>query len=274
MERDTADRHPRYRGADEGKGGRRWQTRTREPGSDVILVESRGLDGIPTGEAMSRIRLLTVLCIAAALAVTVCAAGCGDRSEDSKDTTGGRPEYVTAYQAVQYTKPAADKWQDKNWMIRVEDGDPDGIGKDGKARIWEVYYFSPTPEENSQLFVIYNRGNIWPNAPTPARGGDSGLTVYRKNRPVDFRVDSPEAVEVARRNGGGEYQAAHRDARPGAVLRCKADYTAVNETMPGPKYKWIWDVNYRERRAGSEVYRVFIDGMNGDFITKETQKAQ
>ena len=222
---------------------------------------------------MRNSRVVAVLFLMAIAATAVfLAAGCGSTSSHTEDPTGGRPESVTAYQAVQYTKPAANKWQANNWMVQVRDGDPDGIGKDGKAKIWEVYYFSPTPEEDAQIFIIYNRGNIWPNAPGNPKGGDDGLKAYKKDKPVDFRVDSPEAIEVAYRNGGGEYKDAHPDARPNAILRCKADYTAVGETMPSPKYKWIWDVNYREPVAGAEVLRIYIDGMNGDFITKELQK--
>ncbi|MHB8896949.1 MAG: hypothetical protein ACYC99_17490 [Candidatus Geothermincolia bacterium] len=222
---------------------------------------------------MRKSRLFIVLCIVAiAATVALIAGGCGGKSDQPEDPTGGRPEAVTAYEAVQYTKPAADKWQANNWMVQVRDGDPDGIGKDGKAKIWEVYYFSPTPEEDAQMFVIYNRGNIWPNAPGSPKGGDKGLVVYRKNKPVAFRVDSPEAVEVARRNGGGDFMDSHPDARASVVLRCKADYTAVGQAMPSPKYKWIWDVTFREPKAGAEALHIFIDGMNGDYITKELQK--
>lgn len=215
--------------------------------------------------------LVSAIAVVAVLATL--ATGCGGKSDDPEDPTEGRPESVTAYEACQFTKPAANKWQANNWMIQVRDGDPDGISKDGKAKIWEVYYYSPTPQERSQMFIIYNRGNIWPNAPANPKGGDKGLETYRKNKPPDFRVDSPEAVDVARRNGGGEYLDAHPDARANVTLRCKADYAAVGETMPSPKYKWIWDVNYREPKAGAEVLHILIDGMNGDFITKELQKA-
>lgn len=207
--------------------------------------------------------------ISVALVILVLA-GCGEEKDDATNNgTEGRPERVTAYEAVEYTKPAADKWQQKNWMIQVRDGDPDGIGRDGKASIWEVYYFSPRPEEDAQMFVIYNRGNVWPNAPGKNKGGDEGRDIYRENEPSDFRVDSPEAYTVALRNGGGEYMDAHPDPEPHVTLRCKTDYDAVGGEMPAPKYEWIWDVYYREPRAGSEVLHIYVDGMNGDFITTE-----
>jgi hypothetical protein len=217
-------------------------------------------------------RPIVVLCVtcAALIAAAVILPGCGKKDETTVDPTEGRPESVTAYEAVQFTKPAADKWQSSNWMIQVRDGDPDGIGRDGKAKIWEVYYFSPTPEEDSQMFVIYNRGNVWPNAPGMSKGGETGQAVYRKEKPTqDFRVDSPEAYTVAFRNGGGDYMDAHSDARANAVLRCKADYDAVGEKMPAPKYKWIWDVSFRVPTPGAEVLHVMVDAMNGDFITKQ-----
>ena len=200
-------------------------------------------------------------------------AGCGGDSDDVViDDTGGRPEKVTAYDAVGYTRPAADKWQDKNWMIQVRNGDPDGIDRDGKGRIWEVYYFSPTPEQDSQLLVIYNRGRVWPSVPTRNRGGDEGRDTYRKNRPPDFRVDSSEAYNVGLRNGGSEFMEAREDTQVHCTLRCKADFDSVEEAMPAPKYKWIWDVSYREPAAGSEMLHVYVDGMNGDFINKELLK--
>ncbi|HEY5527106.1 MAG TPA: hypothetical protein VIK02_05965 [Candidatus Anoxymicrobiaceae bacterium] len=214
--------------------------------------------------------IVSLVAIAVTLAFVL--PGCGKKDTSASDPTEGRPESVTAYEAVQYTKPAASKWQANNWMIQVRSGDPDGIGKDGKAKIWEVYYFSPVPEEDSQMFVIYNRGNVWPNAPGSAKGGDKGLETYRKGKPVAFRVDSPEALEVANRNGGGDFLDGNPDAHPNAVLRCKADYDAIGETMPSPKYKWIWDVYYRVSKAGSDVLHIYVDGMNGDFITKNLQK--
>ncbi len=221
---------------------------------------------------MRRSRLLAIVSFVAVTALALSMAGCSGSKEKPDDPTGGRPEAVTAYDAVQYTRPAAQKWQSVNWMIEVRDGDPDGLSRDGTAKIWEVYYFSPTPEERPLMFVIYNRGNIWPNSPGIQKGGDTGLKTYRKEKPDSFRVDSPEAIEVARRNGGGEYKDSHPEAIASGVLRCRADYIAVGETMPSPKYKWIWDISYREPRAGAEVLHIYIDGMNGDFITKELKK--
>ena len=208
-----------------------------------------------------------------ALPITLLAQGCGKKTDKSSgDDTKGRPESVTAYDAVQYTKPAADKWYDENWMIQVRDGEPDGISRDGKAKVWEVFYFSPTPEEKSQFLVLYNRGHVWPSIPTTSKGGDDGQAVFKKRKPPDFRVDSPEAYTVAVRNGGGEFLDAHPDAQASVKLRCRADYEAVGDKMPGPKYKWIWDVSLAEPKIDSEVLHLYIDGMNGDFITKEVQK--
>lgn len=212
----------------------------------------------------------SLLCIALALALLV--PGCGNTGGTRDDGTGSRPESVTAYQAVQYTAPAADKWQEKNWMVEVRDGDPDGITREGKAKIWEVYYFSPRPEENAQMLVIYNRGNVWPNTPGRSKGGEDGLEVYRKEKPKDFRVDSGEAYTVALRNGGGEYLEAHPEAKADVTLRCKADYDAIRQEMPAPKYKWIWTVAFAEPGSGAEALEVLVDGMNGDFISKEQKE--
>lgn len=205
------------------------------------------------------------------LAFALLAGGCGEeRSRVPDDGTAGRPERVTAYEAVQFTKPAADKWQAENWAIHVKDGDPDGVGADGKARIWEVFYFSPTPEETCQLLVLYNRGHVWPSAPTRNKGGEEGRETYIRNRPQDFRVDSGEARTVANRNGGAEFLDSHEDAVAHCALRSRGDYDAIGEKMPAPKYKWIWNVSYREPNPGAERFTVLVDGMNGDFITTES----
>jgi len=136
-----------------------------------------------------------------------------------------------------------------------------------------VYFFSPKEEiGGTQISIMYNRGNVWPNVPGKCKGGEEGLKVYKENRPPDFRVDSPQAYTVASRNGGAEYTDGHPDAQPNATLRCKADYDAVGEEMPAPKYQWIWDVYYRELRAGAEVLHIMVDGMTGDFITKELKQ--
>lgn len=216
--------------------------------------------------------LQVLVALAAVALLTAAIAGCGGKAaEGENDPTEGRPESVTAFEAVEYTQAAADRWQAKNWMIQVHDGDPDGLGMDGKAKIWQVFYFSPTPEERAQMFVIYNRGNVWPNAPGMVKGAEKGFETYAKEKPPTFRVNSGEAYTVARRNGGGEYMDAHPEARANAALRCKADYDAVAEKLPAPKYKWIWDVTFREPRAGADELHVLIDGMNGDFITKEVK---
>lgn len=207
--------------------------------------------------------------VAGLMALVLLSGGCGgDGSEKPADDTEGRPERVTAYQAVQYTKKAADKWQSKNWAIHVKDGDPDGVGQDGKARIWEVFYFSPMPEETCQLLVLYNRGHVWPSAPTRNKGGEDGRETYIKNKPQDFRVDSGEARTVANRNGGAEFLDSHPDAIVHCALRSRGDYDAIGEKMPAPKYKWIWDVSYREPNPAAELFRVLVDGTSGDFITK------
>ncbi len=220
---------------------------------------------------VKRIAAPLALLVVLSLGLALLAAGCGgDGSATLPDDTEGRPEKVTAYEAVQYTRPAADKWQDKNWMIQVRDGDPDGIDREGRARIWEVYYFSPTPEEDCQFLVIYNRGRVWPSVPTVNKGGDEGKKIFEKLKPEDFRVDSGEAYGVSLRNGGSQFQKDHPDSQVHVTLRCRADYDAVGEAMPAPKYKWIWDVTYREPAAGSEELHVFVDGMNGDYISKET----
>ena len=221
---------------------------------------------------MRKIRYTAVLLLCFSLLLLV-VSGCGKKkSVTTSDDTEGRPERVTAYEAMQYCKPAADKWEKQNWVIQIRDGDPDGINRAGKGRIWEVYFFSPHPEERNVLFVIYNRGHVWPNAPVECRGGDKGREVYRQNKPKQFLVDSSEANAIGVRNGGGEYLDSHPDTHVHVALRCKADYEAVEEAMPAPKYKWIWDVSYREPRVDSEILHVMIDGMNGDFITKETQE--
>lgn len=208
-----------------------------------------------------------------ALVLPFVVTGCGKKSDGTDGNgTEGRPEWVTAYEALQFCTPAANKWEAKNWCIQIKDGDPESVNREGKARIWEVYFFSPRPEENSQMFVIYNRGHVWPNTPGPNKGGEQGTKIYREERPPDFRVDSPEAYNVGTRNGGGEYLQSHKDAQVHVTLRCKADYDAVEEKMPAPKYKWIWDVTYREPRLDSEVLHLMVDGMNGDFITKETKQ--
>lgn len=225
-----------------------------------------------TGRARGRAerRVTGLVAIAAAtLMLAALAAGCGGNAEEVADPTEGRPESVTAFEAVEYTQPAADKWQSKNWMIQVRSSDPDGLGADGKAKIWEVFFFSPTPEQSGQMFVIYNRGNVWPNAPGQVKGAEKGFEAYAKGKPPGFRVNSGEALTVARRNGGGEFMDSHPEAKANAALRCKADYDAVAEQLPAPKYKWIWDVTFREPRAGAEELHVLVDGMNGDFITKE-----
>jgi hypothetical protein len=214
---------------------------------------------------------VTAVTLLAVLVLVFALPGCGEK-ETTSDSTEGRPERVTAYEAVQYAGPKADKWQSENWVIQVREGDPDGLGRDGKSRIWTVYFFSPTPEENSQMQVMYNRGNVWPSAPGKNKGGDDGRETYKKSKAPDFRVDSPEAYNVGVRNGGGDYKDAHSDTKVGAVLRCKADYDAVGDKMPAPKYKWIWEVTFREPSQASEALIVMVDGMNGDFITKEAVK--
>lgn len=218
-----------------------------------------------------RARVLAAALVAVVMAVALLA-GCGTKKENGDSTTTKvGPEKVTAYEAVQYCKPAADKWEEQNWMILTRSGDPDGMDREGKSRIWEIYFFSPRPEENNQLLIFYNRGNVWPNTPGNNKGGETGLKIYRENKPPDFRVDSSEAYTVALRNGGGEYLDAHPDAKVQAALRSKADYDAVGGKMPAPKYKWIWDVYYRVPGT-PEILHVYVDGMNGDFITKETQQ--
>lgn len=196
------------------------------------------------------------------------ACGCGGRKTREKE---GMPESVTAFQAVEYTKPAADKWQERNWVIFVREGDPQGVKPDGRARIWEVYYFSPRPEINSQMLVIYNRGNVWPNKPIRNRGGEEGRDVYRKNRPVRFRVDSGEAYRVAYRNGGAEFTKSEPGTKVSVILRCRADYEAVGEDMPAKDYKWIWTVVFRGPGTSNKTLKVLVDGMTGDYISKSTE---
>ena len=69
-----------------------------------------------------------------------------------------------------------------------------------------------------------------------------------------------------------EYVTSNYDVQVHVVLRSKADYDVSGEPMPAPRYKWIWDVSYREPTVGAEIFHVFVDGMNGDYITKETIK--
>jgi len=221
---------------------------------------------------MRRTLALTALLLVAAVAAALVIAGCGGEAEDESGATQDRPESVTAYQAVQYTEAAADKWQKKNWVVQVRDGDPDGVTREGKAKIWEVYYFSPRPEVNSRMLVIYNRGNVWPNTPGRSRGGEEGQEVYRKNEPKSFRVDSGEACTVALRNGGGDYMDAHPDGRVSVALRCRADYDAIKQEMPAPKYKWIWTVTYSSPDPAAPRLEVYVDGMNADFISKEEKQ--
>jgi hypothetical protein len=219
-------------------------------------------DGVTGARAI--VALLAILLMAATVFLV---AGCG--SGESTEVGPERPESVTAYQAVEFTKPKADYWQKENWMILVRDGGSEGVSRDGKAEVWEIYYFSPRPEEKGQLNVMYNRGEAWPSAPGENKGGQDGRKIYTEEKPPDFRVDSGEAVTAAMRNGGGEYLDGHPDAERHVTLRCKADYDAVGEAMPAPKYNWIWDVSFKEPKAGSEVLHVFVDGMSGEFIAKD-----
>lgn len=214
--------------------------------------------------------VVMILCIAGLILVFP---GCGNGDDGSSDKNeSGGPEFVTAYQAAEYTKAKATKWQNENWVIKIKEGDPDGINRQGKGRIWEVYYFSPRPEEKAQYLIQYNRGNIYLAPPTGVRGGTGGVEIYRKNKPEKFRVDSPEAYQVAIKNGGGDFIEKHTDVIVHVELRCKADYEAAGDQMPAPKYKWIWDVYFKEPVPNAEVFHVLVDGMNGEFITTETEK--
>lgn len=198
--------------------------------------------------------------------------GCGGNNDGgSNNGQNGRPEFVTAYQAAEYTQAKATKWQKENWVIKIKEGDPDGINRQGKGRIWEVYYFSPRPEEKAQYLIQYNRGNIFLAPPTGVRGGSDGIETYRDNKPDKFRVDSPEAYQVAIKNGGGDYIDKHTDVVAHVELRCKADFEAAGEQMPAPKYQWIWDVYFKEPVPNAEVFHVLVDGMNGEFITTKTE---
>lgn len=224
---------------------------------------------------MKRWRIATILMVALLCFIGIILAfpGCGDGDDGTtNDGENGRPEFVTAYQAVEFTQPKATHWQKENWVIRIKEGDPDGITRQGKARIWEIYYFSPRPEEKAQYMVQYNRGNIFLAPPTSTRGGISGVEAYRKNEPEKFRVDSPEAYQVAVKNGGGDFLEKHTDVIAHVELRSKADYEAAGEQMPGPKYKWIWDVYFKEPVPNAEVFHVLVDGMNGEFITTKIEK--
>ncbi|MBN2169381.1 MAG: hypothetical protein JW738_09065 [Actinobacteria bacterium] len=223
------------------------------------------------GKSVLTVGVVLIAALLLGLLIILPGCGCGDE-KITDDNSGGNPEYVTAYQAVEYTREKATKWQKENWVIRLSDGDPDGVNRQGKARIWVVYYFSPRPELKPQYQIQYNRGNIFPSAPTTNRGGDDGRKIYKENEPENFRVDSPEAYKVAIKNGGGEFLDNHSDAVVHAELRCKADYLAINEKMPAPKYKWIWDVSFREPSPNVEILHVLIDGMNGEFITTEIEK--
>lgn len=204
------------------------------------------------------------------LVLAFCLSGCGEETTNDQNKVTG-PEYVTAYEAIQYCEQKADKWVKGNWVVSVKEEDPDGINNEGKARIWEVFFFTPQFEENSMLMVIYNRGHVWPQAPTECRGGEDGRKIYKKEKPKNFRVDSPEAYMVALRNGGSDYRKSNPDAKVHTRLRSKADYDAVGAEMPGPRYQWIWDVYFRV--PGSlEIFHVYVDGMSADYITKETKK--
>jgi len=195
--------------------------------------------------------------------------GCGKKEENNQSAIG--PEYVTAYEAIQFCKPKASKWERHNWVVYITEEDPEGLTKEGKARIWVAYFFTPEFEEDNMLMVQYNRGNVWPQTPADCKGGERGRKTYSENEPRNFRVDSPEAYQIAMREGGSEYLKSHPDAKVHAILRCKADYDAVSEEMPAPKYEWIWDIYYRVPLS-LEIFHVYIDGMTGDYITKETNQ--
>ncbi len=217
----------------------------------------------------NRIIGLAILALLAGTFVFLACAGCG--KEKVTDENGDLPEICTVYQVIDFTAKAANKWEEKNWVFQARDGDLDGV-TEGKAKVWEAYYFSPRPEEDNQMLVIYNRGNVWPNTPGSVKGGEDGREAYRKEEPPAIRVDSPEAVYVANKNGGSEYLKEHPEAKVHLHLRCKADYTAAGDEMPAPGYKWIYDVYYREREMGSQELHVYVDGMSGDYISKEIEE--
>lgn len=197
--------------------------------------------------------------------------GCGDSggSGDDASDKGGRPEEVTAYEAVQFCRDAATKWREKNWNIVVKDGAVNGLSEKGKAEVWQVYFFSPTPEINGQYQIQYNRGYIWPSVPSETRGGEEGKKIYTENEPKNFRVDSPEALVIANRNGGKQYLDENEGAKAHASLRCKADYDAVGQSIIAPKSIWIWEITYSVSGSGTGALKVYVDGMTGDFLNRE-----
>jgi len=167
-----------------------------------------------------------------------------EATSQSLPPTGGG---LTGLEVLKLALPLIQDWQADAQLLELGTTIMTPIAPDGTCTVWTASFYSASAKAMSGVTIQNDQAVVMAEIPTD----------YEVGQPIDpalVKLDSDEAMRIARENGGGEYNA-QEDILAVAVL----NYHVASQNV-------VWVVNYQNQANYASVFTVYIDAVTGKIL--------
>jgi len=154
---------------------------------------------------------------------------------------------LTGLEVLKLALPIIRDWQADAQLLELGTTIMTPIAPDGTCTVWTASFYSASAKAMRGVTIQNDQALVMAEIPTD----------YEVGQPVDpalVKLDSDEAMRIARENGGGEYSV-QEDALAVAVLNYHVAYQNV-----------VWVVNYQNPADYANVFTIYIDAVTGKVL--------
>lgn len=167
-----------------------------------------------------------------------------EATSQSIPPTGGG---LTGLEVLKVALPLMRDWRADAQLLELGTTIMTPIAPDGTCTVWTASFYSPSAKATSGVTIQNDQAVVMAEIPTD----------YEVGQPVDpalVKLDSDEAMRIARENGGGEYSA-QKDILAVAVL----NYHVASQNV-------VWVINYQNPADYANVFTIYIDAVTGKIL--------
>lgn len=154
---------------------------------------------------------------------------------------------LTGLGALKPALPLIRDWQADAQLLELGTTIMTPIAPDGTCTVWTASFYSASAQAVGGVTIQNGQTVVTAEIPTEYESG-------RFIDPALIKLDSDEAMRIARENGGGEYND-QEDILAVAVL----NYHVASRNV-------VWVVNYQNPADYTNVFTVYIDAVTGKVL--------
>lgn len=158
--------------------------------------------------------------------------------------TGGA---LTGLEALTLAWPSIRDWKADAQLLELGTTIMAPIAPDGTCTAWTASFYSASAQAIGGVTIQNGRTVVTAEIPTQYEAGQS-------IDPALVKLDSDEAMRIARENGGGEYSA-QEDILAVAVL----NYHVASQNV-------VWVINYQNPADYANVFTIYMDAVTGKVL--------